>query len=170
MEQWLKSDGGTASLNRRIYHLVLRIISSLSLLLAGPLLAEPKVFELFLKDHLFMPSTLYVPSGEKVKLVIHNQDPTPEEFESFSLNREKVILGHSKGVVFIGPLPPGEHAFIGEYNPDTARGSIIVLSQAQWQLQQPVPPQSSLRFADRPTLVESPQSADCKTRLGSHLC
>lgn len=109
-----------------------QFLSSCSLLLALPLQAEIRVFEILLKDHLFTPSTLLVPAGEKVKLVIHNQDSTPEEFESFSLNREKVILGQGKGVVFIGPLQPGEHLFIGEYNPDSARGSIVVLPLDQW--------------------------------------
>jgi len=101
-----------------------------------PAYAELLVLQLQLKDHLFSPATLYVPEGEKVKLLIHNQDSTPEEFESFSLNREKVILGNSKGVVFIGPLEPGEHAFVGEYHPDSARGTLIVLPKAQWQAQQ----------------------------------
>lgn len=110
----------------------MQVLSSFSLFLVLPVIAQSRVFEIFLKDHLFTPSTLYIPADEKVKLVIHNQDPTPEEFESFSLNREKVILGQGKGVVFIGPLQPGEHAFIGEYNPDTARGAIVVLPKAQW--------------------------------------
>lgn len=101
------------------------------------LAAEVRVLELTIKDHLFNPATLYVPAGEKIKLLIHNQDATPEEFESFSLNREKVILGQSKGVVFVGPLAPGEHAFVGEYHPDSARGQIVVLPLAQWlQLEQ----------------------------------
>jgi len=120
-------------LKQKIILRFIQVFSSFSLLLALPLLAETKIFDIYLKDHLFTPSTLYVPAGEKVKLVIHNQDPTPEEFESFSLNREKVILGNGKGVVFIGPLQPGEHPFIGEYNPDTARGTIVVLPFAQWQ-------------------------------------
>lgn len=101
------------------------------------LAAGVRVLELQIKDHLFSPATLYVPAGEKIKLVIFNQDSTPEEFESFSLNREKVILGQSKGVVFIGPLAAGEHAFVGEYHPDSARGQIVVLPLAQWlQLEQ----------------------------------
>lgn len=149
---------------------MLKFVSGLSFFLAWPLLAQPKVFELFLKDHLFMPSTLYVPAGEKVKLVIHNQDPTPEEFESFSLNREKVILGQSQGVVFIGPLQPGEHAFMGEYNPDTARGLIIVLPQAQWQLQQSLPPQSNSEFAQQQAQSLSGQSANCQTFAGRYQC
>ncbi len=132
------------------------------LLFALPLSAQIRSFEIFLKDHLFTPATVYVPAGEKVKLVIHNQDGTPEEFESFSLNREKVMLGHSKAVVFIGPLEPGEHQFIGEYNPDSARGKIIVLPLKQWQELQPAssqPPPTTVSskppslYRDQPLLV-----------------
>lgn len=94
--------------------------------------AELLVFELRLKAHLFSPSTLYVPAGQKIKLVIYNEDISPEEFESFAMNREKVVLGQSKGVVFIGPLLPGHYSFSGEYNPDSARGVIIALSASDW--------------------------------------
>jgi plastocyanin len=72
-------------------------------LLTLPAVAEQHVFELKIKDHLFQPSVLYVPAGEKVKLIVLNQDPSPEEFESFSLNREKVILGKGKATLFVGP-------------------------------------------------------------------
>ena len=41
-------------------------------------------------------------------LLVLNQDPSPEEFESFSLNREKVILGKGKATLFVGPLKPGK--------------------------------------------------------------
>ncbi len=95
--------------------------------------AETLVVELVLKDHLFAPTQLLLPAGKKVKLLIHNQDDSPEEFESFSLNREKVILGEATGVVFLGPLEPGEHSFMGEYNPDTARGLIKVVPWSEWQ-------------------------------------
>ena len=63
--------------------------------------------EIILKDHLFYPSRIEVPAFKKVKLVIHNQDETPEEFDSFDLNREKVIFAQHKVVIFIGPLQPG---------------------------------------------------------------
>ena len=55
----------------------------------------------------------------------YNRDDTPEEFESYELNREKVIVGNSQGVVFIGPLKPGEYPFFGEFNMKTALGKII---------------------------------------------
>lgn len=95
--------------------------------------AETVVVELVLKEHLFAPTQLILPAGKKIKLLIHNQDSSPEEFESFSLNREKVILGQATGVVFLGPLEPGEHSFSGEYNPDTARGLIKVVPLSEWQ-------------------------------------
>lgn len=66
-----------------------------------------------------------MPAGQKVKLVIHNQDSTPEEFESHELNREKVIPGGAKSAVFIGPLQPGKYPFFGEFNEATARGVVI---------------------------------------------
>lgn len=81
---------------------------------------------LVIRDHLFFPATLEIPAGVKVKIVIDNQDPTPEEFESYPLNREKVIAGKSRTVVFIGPLPPGEYPFFGEFYPKTAQGKVVV--------------------------------------------
>lgn len=102
-------------------------------LLTLPAVAEQHIFELKIKDHLFQPSVLYVPAGEKVKLMVLNQDPSPEEFESFSLNREKVILGKGKATLFVGPLKPGEYQFFGEYNPDSAQGILIALPEAEWQ-------------------------------------
>lgn len=87
--------------------------------------AETPTFTLTIKDHKFEPATLEVPAGEKVKLSIVNNDPTAEEFESHKLNREKVIPGNSTGTVFIGPLEPGSYPFVGEFNEDTAKGTII---------------------------------------------
>lgn len=89
-------------------------------------LAQTPVFEIEIREHLFFPAELEIPANQKVKLIIYNRDPTPEEFESYELNREKVIVGNSQGVVFIGPLKPGEYPFFGEFNMKTALGKIIV--------------------------------------------
>jgi hypothetical protein len=96
---------------------------------AGQALAGPPEFEIEIRNHLFQPDTLIVPANTKVKLIIYNRDPTPEEFESYELNREKVILGGRKAIVFIGPLEPGEYPFFGEFNPQTALGSIVVVAE-----------------------------------------
>ena len=82
-------------------------------------------YTIVIKDHKFAPEELTIPAGEKIKLRVDNQDPTPEEFESYSLNREKIISGHRKATIFIGPLAPGRYEFFGEFNPKTAQGVII---------------------------------------------
>jgi hypothetical protein len=86
--------------------------------------ADPEV-ALAIKDHRFIPAEIRIPSGTKVKLIVHNQDATPEEFESFSLNREKVIAPGAKASIYVGPLQPGQYSFIGEFNQATAKGVII---------------------------------------------
>ena len=88
--------------------------------------AATPVIEIEIRDHLFFPSEVDVPANTKVKLLIINRDPTPEEFESYPLNREKVISGNSKAVIFIGPVKAGDYPFIGEFYPTTAQGVIRV--------------------------------------------
>jgi hypothetical protein len=87
--------------------------------------AAPPEFTLVIKDHKFTPTELAVPAGQKVRLVIENQDPTPEEFESYTLNREKIVAGNGRIVLFVGPLEPGKYEFFGEFNMATARGWLI---------------------------------------------
>ena len=91
----------------------------------APAMAGTPVFKIEIRNHLFYPSTFTVPANTKVKLMVYNQDDTSEEFESYELNREKVIMGKRKAVIFIGPLPPGEYPFFGEFNPKTAQGKVI---------------------------------------------
>lgn len=98
----------------------------LMLVLSSPLAAAPPVFEIEIRNHLFSPDTITIPANTKVKLVVYNRDATPEEFESFELNREKVIMGGTKATIFVGPLAPGVYPFFGEFNPNTALGRIIV--------------------------------------------
>lgn len=99
---------------------------SFSLILSATALAAAPVVEIEIRDHLFFPAEVVIPANTKVKLLIFNRDPTPEEFESYELNREKVIAGDSKAVIFIGPLPPGEYPFFGEFYPKTAQGKVVV--------------------------------------------
>lgn len=86
--------------------------------------AEPE-FLLTIRDHRFEPAELKVPANQRIKLTVHNQDASAEEFESKALNREKVIPGRAKAALFIGPLKPGRYAFVGEYHEATAKGVIV---------------------------------------------
>jgi len=87
--------------------------------------AADNEFNLSIKNHRFIPSEIHVPAGQKVKLIIDNQDATPEEFESYELNREKIIAPKSKATIYIGPLKAGNYPFFGEFNSATARGVVV---------------------------------------------
>jgi len=84
------------------------------------------IVELEIKDHLFYPAELVIPIDTKVKVKISNNDPTAEEFESYELNREKMIPGNSQAIIFIGPLKAGVYPFFGEFFPKTAQGKVVV--------------------------------------------
>lgn len=90
-----------------------------------PFSAHAADYMLTIKDHQFQPAELTIPSGTKIKLLIENQDASPEEFDSHPLNREKVITGHSTATVYIGPLSPGRYTFTGEFHEATAQGVIV---------------------------------------------
>ncbi|HXZ49525.1 MAG TPA: cupredoxin domain-containing protein [Usitatibacter sp.] len=101
---------------------------ALFLLAFAPLVAsaagEPE-FKLAIEGHRFTPDRIEVPAGKKVKFLIDNRDATAEEFESGALRIEKVIPGKGHGIVWVGPLEPGEYKFIGEYNEKTAHGVVV---------------------------------------------
>jgi plastocyanin len=88
-------------------------------------LAQGSDVKLTIKDHRFTPSEVRVPANQKVRLVVANEDATPEEFESHALNREKVIAGRSSATIVIGPLKPGRYEFVGEFHEATAKGVIV---------------------------------------------
>jgi len=88
-------------------------------------LADTPEFQIVIKDHRFTPADLEVPAGTKIRLVVVNQDPTPEEFESYDFDREKIVPGNGRIVVFVGPLKPGTYEYFGEFNMATARGRLI---------------------------------------------
>ena len=89
-----------------------------------------------IEQHLFYPSRIYVPENSPIQLIIHNLDTTPEEFDSFALNREKVIFPNRPTIIYLPKLASGEYGFIGEYHPDTARGSLVVLPLHEYTAQQ----------------------------------
>jgi len=107
----------------RLRHLAVLAVLAALLPPAFPGLAAEA--EILIRNHRFDPATLNVPAGERIRLAVRNMDATPEEFESYELNREKVVPGNTTIHIFIGPLQPGTYPFFGEFHPATARGRII---------------------------------------------
>ena len=101
---------------------VLLAIAVLAGLFANSVRAEGTEFTLVLRNHQFEPASLTVPAGQKITLIVRNEDATKEEFESHDLKIEKVVGGKAMIRVMVGPLKPGDYRFVGEYHEDSAKG------------------------------------------------
>lgn len=111
----------------------LQLIAGLLLTAALPLalaLAQAQAqampsFNLLIKAGHFIPATLEVPANTKFRLLIRNEGPGPEEFESVELKKEKVLAAGASSFLIFQPLKPGSYQFFGEFHPATAQGSIV---------------------------------------------
>ncbi len=92
---------------------------------SGAFAADAPEILITIKNNRFEPAEVKVPANQRVKLVVHNQDASAEEFESHQLNREKIVPPNARVSIFIGPLKPGRYEFWGEYHTDTAKGVVI---------------------------------------------
>ena len=86
---------------------------------------EPAPISVKLKDHRFEPAEIHVPTGRPTVLLVTNEDPEAEEFDSSALKVEKVIAGGHYATVRLRPLGPGRYPFMGEFHPDTANGVVV---------------------------------------------
>jgi hypothetical protein len=97
-----------------------------ALLAAGiPAAAQDAKPTLTIQNRQFVPAEITIPAGQKVELIIRNQQQTPAEFESTSLHREKVVPPGGEISVFVGPLEAGRYEFFDDFN-RAARGFVVV--------------------------------------------
>ena len=83
------------------------------------------IVKLTLKNHVYVPDQLSVPLKQKTKLILKNEDPTAAEFESFELNREKVVPANGEITVYLDPLDAGTYPFFDDFHRET-KGAVIV--------------------------------------------
>ncbi len=91
-----------------------------------PALAQAADYELHIKEHRFIPAELTLPANQRVKLLVINEDASPEEFEGEDFEAEKIVPGEGQILVTVGPFKPGRYEFVGEFHEDTAKGALIV--------------------------------------------
>jgi plastocyanin len=101
-------------------------LSAFLALSAQALAADLPVYNLTAKDGHFEPALLEMPAGKKIQLVVKNEGPGAEEFESSDLNREKVVAPGKSITLYLGPLKEGTYSFFGDFHPSTAKGKIVV--------------------------------------------
>ena len=104
------------------------LVLSVSLYFTGGVLfaaSELPKYTITIKGHKFEPVELEVPANQKIKLIVDNQDTTQEEFESYELNREKIVGPGKQIEVYIGPLKQGTYKYFGDFHKNTAQGYIV---------------------------------------------
>jgi hypothetical protein len=61
------------------FRLVLPLVTACVLGAASA--SAEETYTIVFKDQRIVPEVLHFPTGQKIKLIVDNQDPTPEEFE-----------------------------------------------------------------------------------------
>ena len=86
---------------------------------------DDTVVELRFENRRFTPQTITVPSNQSITLRITNASKEPIEFESFKLNREKVVGPGETVIIRLPALRPGSYDFYDDFHQDVPAGSII---------------------------------------------
>ena len=83
------------------------------------------VFELRFENRRFTPQTITVPANRQFKIKIVNASKEAMEFESFKLNREKVVGADETITIAVPGLKPGSYDFYDDFHQDVPAGEII---------------------------------------------
>ncbi|WP_246395815.1 cupredoxin domain-containing protein [Gluconacetobacter tumulisoli] len=92
---------------------------------AGAWAQDP--IRLVVKAHRFTPDHVTVPAGQRFLIELTNQDDTVDEFESYDMKFEKIVVQGATIRVHAGPLHPGTYKFFDDYHPDTATGTVTAV-------------------------------------------
>ena len=103
----------------------LALASVLSLMQVPARAQDMPSVNLVIRAGRFVPTTMEVPANIKFRLLIKNEGPGAEEFESVELRKEKVLAPGASSFLIFQPLKPGTYKFFGDFHPDTAQGQMV---------------------------------------------
>ena len=86
--------------------------------------ADDLLIELRFENRRFIPQTIAVPAHQPLKIRITNASKEAIEFESFKLNREKVVGPGETVIVLLPALRPGSYDFYDDFHQDVPEGTI----------------------------------------------
>lgn len=85
---------------------------------------EPALPVLHIQDGRFEPATLVVKARKAFRLKVVNTGKQAVEFESFELDRERVVAPGQEIVVYLPALAPGSYGVFDDFHRDAGRGTI----------------------------------------------
>ncbi len=81
--------------------------------------------EIQFRDHHFTPQTLTVAAGQPFTIKVVNNASETIEFESFKLNRERVVSAGATITVHLPALSAGSYEFYDDFHQDVPEGAIV---------------------------------------------
>jgi hypothetical protein len=105
--------------------LLIFIVLTISVEGAPLLTPSREIPEINFSDHHFSPQTLVVPAGQPLQIKVVNSSREKIEFESFSLNREKIIEPGASITVRLPALRAGRYDFFDDFHNDAPEGVIV---------------------------------------------
>ncbi len=75
--------------------------------------------------HRFLPGKVDVPAGVPLTVRVVNASKERIEFESFKLNREKVVVPGQTLIVRLPALRPGSYDFYDDFDGTVPNGAIV---------------------------------------------
>ncbi len=91
----------------------------------GAAASEDRAIALAVEEAGFAPSEIEAPSGARVRLEVTNRTAAAIEFESFELNRERVVPPGRTVAVYVSGLSPGRYEFFDDFHQER-RGALVV--------------------------------------------
>lgn len=102
-----------------------RLLSPLALLLAAAPVAVAEPIALVVTDDGFAPAEVSVGAGGATQLAVTNKTAAAIEFESYELNRERVIQPGQTVTIYLSGLEEGRYMFFDDFHQDR-RGTLVV--------------------------------------------
>ena len=87
---------------------------------------DATVLKVSIREHKFIPAALTATAGQRLEIVVTNDGPGTEEFESKSLRIEKIVPQGQTVTIRVGPLKSGQYDFFGDFHADTCRGLLTI--------------------------------------------
>src|SRR5438094_8554544 len=94
------------------------LLPALLLALAVTVRAEERSVALAVAEQGFAPPEIEAAAGERLRLEVTNQTAAAIEFESFELNRERVVPPGRTVAVYVSGLSPGRYELVDEFHQD----------------------------------------------------
>src|SRR5690242_2311245 len=102
-----------------------RIALAVGLLVLVPAArADDRSVPLAVADHGFTPAEIEAAAGERLRIEVTNRTAAAIEFESFELNRERVVPPGQTVAVYVSGLSPGRYEFFDDFHQER-RGTLV---------------------------------------------